>query len=181
MKFSLSVTVRLLLEFVTGLVNDRATRSADGHRGLGGQRSVQRRRSTATTHLLRLRPPRHSCPSPRCAATTLPPKFRASTRSRRPPPLPQRQAKAPWSCPLSKQQTSPLREEVACRCGEPQVVRPPDGSVRFSTDVPGRVPDSYARYIKTVDSSGRTTGYVKETYDPTGALVHSKDKFGPGS
>lgn len=63
--------------------------------------------------------------------------------------------------------------------GDTTIERLPDGSVRFSTDVPGRVPGSYARYIKTVDSSGNTVAYVKDTYDPAGKLVSSKDKFGP--
>lgn len=61
--------------------------------------------------------------------------------------------------------------------GTVKIIRLADGSVRFSADVPGRVPGSFARYIKIVDASGRTTGYVKETYDPTGTLVGSKIKF----
>ncbi len=71
-----------------------------------------------------------------------------------------------------------LSPSVSC---PQQVVHLADGSVRFSTDVPGRVPGSYARYIKTVDASGKTIDYVKETYDPSGAILHSKNKFGPGS
>jgi len=41
---------------------------------------------------------------------------------------------------------------------------------------PGKVPGSRAIYIKIVDSSGKTKKTYKETYDPAGNLVHSKDK-----
>ena len=84
---------------------------------------------------------------------------------------------------LSAEQAANLARyarKLPAGAGEPQVVHLADGSVRFISDVPGQVPGSFARYIKTVDASGKTTGYVKETYDPSGALVHAKDKFGSG-
>jgi hypothetical protein len=59
----------------------------------------------------------------------------------------------------------------------PTITRLSDGSVRFSSDVPGRVPGSYANYTKTVDAAGKTTGYVKTTYAPDGSVVHVKVKF----
>jgi RHS repeat-associated protein len=70
-------------------------------------------------------------------------------------------------------------QKLPSGAGDASVTRLPNGDVRFASDVPGRVPGSYARYIKTVNSSGDTIGYVKETYDPAGDLVSSKNKFGP--
>src|SRR5207244_1625812 len=70
---------------------------------------------------------------------------------------------------LSSEQAANLARytrKLPSGAGEPQIVRLANGSVRFSTDVPGRVPGSYARYIKTVDETGTTSGYVKETYGP---------------
>jgi len=55
--------------------------------------------------------------------------------------------------------------------------RLPDGNIKFSYTVPGRVPGSSAIYEKTVDSLGRTTNVIKTTYDPAGKVVHIKDKF----
>ena len=53
------------------------------------------------------------------------------------------------------------------------------GMVTFSTRVPGRVPGSYASYVKTVDESGTTIGNVKTTVAPDGTIVHLKDKLLP--
>lgn len=52
-----------------------------------------------------------------------------------------------------------------------------DGSVEFSSDVPGRVPGSYAQYTKVVNSSGETIGYTKTTFGPSGEIVSVKEKF----
>ena len=41
---------------------------------------------------------------------------------------------------------------------------------------PGKVPGSKAIYYKIVDSGGRTIRVYKETYDPSGKLVHRKEK-----
>lgn len=62
---------------------------------------------------------------------------------------------------------------------EPTLTRLPDGSVELSSNVPGQVPGSYARYTKTVNAGGETTGYVKTTYGPHGELISTKDKFNP--
>ena len=62
---------------------------------------------------------------------------------------------------------------------EPNITRLPDGSLEFSSDVPGRVLGSYATYTKTVNASGETTGYVKTTYGPHGEIISAKDKFNP--
>jgi hypothetical protein len=60
---------------------------------------------------------------------------------------------------------------------DPVITRGADGSVQFSADVPGRVPGSYAKYTKIVDSSGTTTDYYKTTVAPDGSIVHVKIKF----
>lgn len=63
---------------------------------------------------------------------------------------------------------------------ETQLVRGANGAAEFSTNVPGRVPGSfatYATYTKSVDSSGTTVGYTKTTVAPDGTIVHIKDKL----
>lgn len=52
------------------------------------------------------------------------------------------------------------------------------GTLQFSTNVPGRVPGSYAIYTKTIDAVGITTGYAKTTIAPDGEIVHTKVKLG---
>ncbi|MGH3623469.1 MAG: hypothetical protein ACRDQ5_17005, partial [Sciscionella sp.] len=55
-----------------------------------------------------------------------------------------------------------------------------DGGVRLSADSAAQnIPGSFARYIKILDSDGKTAQYVKDTYDAAGKLVHSKDKMPP--
>ena len=49
---------------------------------------------------------------------------------------------------------------------ETQLVRGANAAAEFSTNVPGRVPGSYATYAKTVDSSGTTISYIKTTVAP---------------
>ncbi len=41
---------------------------------------------------------------------------------------------------------------------------------------PGRVPGSKAIYYKIMDSNGNTMKVYKDTFDPSGNLVHRKDK-----
>lgn len=53
----------------------------------------------------------------------------------------------------------------------------PDGSTQFETRVPGRVPDSYALYTKTISKDGITVGYTKTTVLPDGSVAHVKDKL----
>ncbi|WP_255350263.1 RHS repeat-associated core domain-containing protein [Methanosarcina sp. 2.H.T.1A.6] len=43
---------------------------------------------------------------------------------------------------------------------------------------PGNVPGSYATYYKEISPSGETLKVYKETIDPSGNLVHSKNKMG---
>lgn len=61
---------------------------------------------------------------------------------------------------------------------EPTVIsRGANGAVNFEAKVPGRVPGSYANYTKTVDPSGKTTGYTKTTIVPDGSVAHVKNKM----
>lgn len=60
---------------------------------------------------------------------------------------------------------------------EPVITEGANGSVQFSSKVPGRVPGSYAKYTKIVDSSGATTDFYKTTVAPDGSIVHVKIKF----
>jgi pyocin large subunit-like protein len=43
---------------------------------------------------------------------------------------------------------------------------------------PGNVPGSYATYYKEISATGDTLNVYKETIDPLGNLVHSKNKMG---
>jgi len=51
-----------------------------------------------------------------------------------------------------------------------------DGGYLLSMTKPGNVPGSYAVYYRVMDSQGTTLRVYKETYDPNGNLVHSKEK-----
>ncbi len=42
----------------------------------------------------------------------------------------------------------------------------------FATDVPGRVPGSFTRWVKVVDENGRTTRLYHDTFDKTGKFIH---------
>lgn len=61
--------------------------------------------------------------------------------------------------------------------GSTVITRGANGAVVFNTDVPGRVPGSYATYAKTIDSGGVTIDYKKTTVTPDGSIAHVKDKF----
>ena len=67
------------------------------------------------------------------------------------------------------------RRSVADRRCVCVTVDPKTGVARFSTTVPGKVPGSSAEYITTVDPSG-TSSTVKITRDPSGNIVHVKEK-----
>ena len=54
----------------------------------------------------------------------------------------------------------------------------PNGNTQFTSNVPGRVPGSYAEYTKVVDEAGNTVKYIKTTYGPDGKIIHIKDKLG---
>lgn len=41
---------------------------------------------------------------------------------------------------------------------------------------PGKVPGSKAIYYKVIDENGKTVRVYKETYDPNGNLIHTKEK-----
>lgn len=52
----------------------------------------------------------------------------------------------------------------------------PNGNYMAKMTKPGNVPGSKAVYYKEISSDGTTLKVYKETYDPQGFLVHSKDK-----
>lgn len=56
------------------------------------------------------------------------------------------------------------------------VTKNSDGTYTAVMVKPGDVPGSQAVYIKQIDSTGKTTSVIKNTYDPQGNLVNSKDK-----
>jgi hypothetical protein len=51
------------------------------------------------------------------------------------------------------------------------------GNIILVMENPGKVPGSRAIYFKVIDKNGKSHVY-KETYDPQGELVHSKEKGG---
>jgi hypothetical protein len=57
------------------------------------------------------------------------------------------------------------------------VTNAPEGNTIYTYTVPGNVPGSKAVYIKIIDRSGQTTAVKKITYDPSGEIVHIKDKY----
>ena len=57
------------------------------------------------------------------------------------------------------------------------VYQTPDGEYVATMVNPGRVPGSYAVYTKHVDANGNTIGAYKTTFDPSGEIVHVKDKM----
>ncbi len=56
------------------------------------------------------------------------------------------------------------------------VQRTDSGGYIARMENPGRVPGSKAIYYKVIDSTGKTLRVYKETYDPNGRLVHTKEK-----
>lgn len=50
------------------------------------------------------------------------------------------------------------------------------GSYVVKMTKPGNVPGSKAIYYKVVSADGKTLKVYKETYDPTGKLLHNKNK-----
>ncbi|UWG65406.1 hypothetical protein K5M76_03925 [Shewanella xiamenensis] len=53
----------------------------------------------------------------------------------------------------------------------------PSGGVAVQATSPGNVAGSKAVYEKQIDSGGKTMSYTKTTYDPSGNIVHVKDKI----
>lgn len=51
-----------------------------------------------------------------------------------------------------------------------------NGGYLVKMENPGRVPGSKAIYYKEISSDGKTIRVYKETYDPNGNLVHTKEK-----
>lgn len=81
---------------------------------------------------------------------------------------------------LNEQQTANYdryKKKLPAGAKEPEIEQLPDGNVRYTSEVPGRVPGSRAEYVKTVDENGNTVRYVKRTYDPDGNVVHEKQKY----
>lgn len=56
------------------------------------------------------------------------------------------------------------------------VQRTEDGDYIARMENPGRVPGSRAIYYKVMSEDGETLRVYKETYDPSGELVHVKEK-----
>ena len=56
------------------------------------------------------------------------------------------------------------------------VERIKNGMYQVKMENPGKVPGSRAIYYKVIDTQGRTVRVYKETYDPSGNLVHRKEK-----
>lgn len=56
------------------------------------------------------------------------------------------------------------------------VQRTKEGGYLVKMENPGRVPGSKAVYYKEINSEGKTVRVYKETYDPSGKLVHTKEK-----
>lgn len=60
----------------------------------------------------------------------------------------------------------------------PQIIKLADGKIKFTSTVPANnIPGSKAVYEKTIDTQGQTISYIKNTFKPDGALLHSKRKF----
>ena len=54
--------------------------------------------------------------------------------------------------------------------------RLPNGNHVYRAENPGIVPGSKAVYYKEVNPQGKTVRFYKETIDPKGNLVHTKEK-----
>jgi hypothetical protein len=62
--------------------------------------------------------------------------------------------------------------------GDVKITQLPDGSYRFSSDVPAtNVPGSYATYTKVVGSDGVTSTFYITTIAPDGSVVSVKVKY----
>lgn len=68
-------------------------------------------------------------------------------------------------------------KKLRAAAGKTVITRTASGGVQFDTQVPGRVPGSYAQYTKTVGANGKTIGHTKATILPDGSVAHVKDKF----
>jgi hypothetical protein len=53
----------------------------------------------------------------------------------------------------------------------------PNGGIAVQAISPGKVPGSSAVYEKQIDANGQTIQATKTTYDPSGNIVHVKDKL----
>ncbi|MCZ6104405.1 hypothetical protein [Campylobacter ureolyticus] len=58
-----------------------------------------------------------------------------------------------------------------------EIYKTTNDNIVFKATSSGKVPDSKAEYIKTIDKNGKTISYNKITYDPKGNIIHNKDKF----
>lgn len=56
----------------------------------------------------------------------------------------------------------------------------PNGGKAIQATSQGKVTGSKAVYEKQIDINGKTIQYTKTTYDPTGRIIHVKDKIGGG-
>lgn len=60
---------------------------------------------------------------------------------------------------------------------QPQIRRLGNGNIQISVESPGKVPGSKAVYVKEIDSNGQTVRMYKVTSDPSGNIVHNKNKI----
>ncbi len=56
------------------------------------------------------------------------------------------------------------------------VQKNPNGGYTAKMENPGKVPGSKAIYYKVINENGKTVRVYKETYDPNGNLIHTKEK-----
>ena len=74
-----------------------------------------------------------------------------------------------------------FRKKVPSNAKESLSVRElPNGGVAVQATSPGNVPGSKAVYEKQINSNGDTIQATKTTYDPSGDIVHVKDKLNGG-
>lgn len=70
-----------------------------------------------------------------------------------------------------------FEDKLPAGAGETAVNDLPSGGKSFQAEVPGRVPGSKAIYEKQIDAAGETLQFTKTTVDPSGNIVHVKDKI----
>lgn len=79
--------------------------------------------------------------------------------------------------PVQSANLARYMRKLPANSGDAVIVQRADGTIEYWSQSPGRVPGSYAVYVKKVNQAGRTIGYTKVTVDPSGDIVSIKDKF----
>jgi len=70
-----------------------------------------------------------------------------------------------------------FNKKLPSGAGETTIRDLPGGGRSFQAEVPGRVRGSKAIYEKQVNAAGKTVEFKKTTIDPSGKVVHVKDKI----